>query len=122
MAKGFGLLGLIVVVMSTTLPIGFNLTVGFLGLGFVTIGALGGDKMFSIAAVGTFLVALIFMSPLTLVALFGGGFALHFFTGLPGFAWIAGVVAFSILPLIAMIVHATGRLVLGGGTRTAKSD
>ena len=118
-AKGFGLLGLIIVVLSTQLMLGANLVVGFIGLTFVTIGALGGDKMFSIAAVGVFLVALIFMSPLTLAVLIGGGIGLSWFTGIPGIAWLVGVIVFSLLPLIAMFLHATGRLILASAKSPA---
>ncbi len=109
MAKGFGLLGLIIVVISTQLTVGLNLMIGFLGLFFVTIGALGGDKMYSIAAVGTFITALLFLSPLTLTLVLGGGLLLGWFIELPPFVTIGSVFFFSCLPIIAMIIHALGK-------------
>lgn len=113
MAKGFGLLGLIIVVMSTQLTVGLNLMVGFLGLAFVTIGALGGEKMFSIAAVGTFVVALLFWSPLTLALVLGGGLILEWFIDLPPFVTMGSVILFAALPIIAMILNAMGKLAFG---------
>ena len=113
MAKGFGLLGLIIVVMSTQLPLGVNLLVGFIGLFFVTIGALGGDKMFSIAAVGTFVIALFFLSPFTLALVVGGSFGLNWLIDLPALATLTGVACFAAAPIVAMILHGTGKLVFG---------
>ena len=122
MAKGFGLLGVIVVVLSTTLPVGFNLLVGFLGLMSVTIGAFGGDKMFSIAAVGVFIINLVFMSPITLAFVFGGAIGVGWFTGISGMAFLLGVILFTLLPIIAMALFATGKLVLSSGSAKMEGD
>ena len=75
--------------------------------------------MYSIASVGVFLVALLFMSPLTLMALLGGGFVIEILTDLPGVFWIAATEVFSLLPIIAMILHATGKFMLGSSKSPA---
>ena len=113
MAKGFALLGLILVVISATLTVGINLVIGFVGLFFATIGALGGDKMFSIAAVGVFLVNLFLMSPLTLGLLLGGSVAVSWITDMPALGWLIAAIVFALMPVAAMILHGTGKLVFG---------
>ena len=116
MIRGFGLLGVLLVLLSSQAPIGINLIVGMIGLACATIGALGGDRMFAVASVGVFITSLVLLSPLTLSALITGSFVIEYLTDLPGLVWLFGVIVFTLLPIAAMILNGAGRLVIGNTT------
>lgn len=69
MAKGIGIAGFTLILVSVFLPVGVNLFALWLALILCTIAAFGGDKVYSIASIIVGAATLIFLSPLTLLAL-----------------------------------------------------
>ena len=98
MAKGFGVAALVVGILGIFVPV-VTIYVIWLALGLATIAGISGDKVFPIATVGACLINILFLSPLTLVALkgesLGGG----------SFLLITTIILF-IAPIIGLIIGA----------------
>lgn len=69
MAKGFGLGGLLIVLLSALLALPANLLALWMGLILCFVAALGGDKVYPVAGTVVASAILLFLSPATLVAI-----------------------------------------------------
>lgn len=104
--KGIGIAGLIVSLIAIPVPV-FGIWIMIAALVLVSVGALFGDKTFTIATVVISATNTLLFSPLILVAIFGS-------PDQEGSSFLATVVIVSLLlPIMAMILQATGKVVLG---------
>lgn len=89
------------------MPIPIILYVIFISLILVTLAALFGDRTFTIATFAVCLVNLLLFSPLTLAFLIDPDGA--------GDAFLAFTIVVYAAPIVAIMLHATGAIVLGKG-------
>ena len=105
MAKGFGIAALIAAVLGAFVPlVGF--WIGVFALLLATFAALAGDRVFSIATLCVSIVVFVFLTPSLLLTL--------------GLLAIVAVVALC-LPVLAIILNATGKMALDSGKRDPDS-
>jgi len=97
MNKGFGIAALIIAVLAIFIPV-VSLYVVYLALILAMIAAFTGDKIFSVASLVICFMNVIFLSPVTVIALIGSA-ASHHVSGL----LILTIIMF-LLPIIGLIV------------------
>ena len=103
MAKGFGIAALVFALLAIFFPIGIVLS--GIAMLLASIAALAGDRTFTIASLAIAIVNTFALSPSTWIMLQGGD---------PG-AQAAMTTAILVgigLPIVAMILNATGKLVI----------
>jgi hypothetical protein len=105
MAKGFGIAGIIIVLLGMFIPIAGSF-ICWLGLALATVAALSGDRIFSVVTGLVAAVGVIFFSPLLWAAIAGenmqGGSVIPIVTVLSIFA-----------PFVGIALNASGKVVLG---------
>jgi hypothetical protein len=110
MAKGFGIVGLVIAIIAIFVPL-VAIYVMWLGLIVATVGALAGDRIFTVITWVVTIANIAFFSPLTLALLIGEQAATEEAGGSGIFLTIT-IVLF-IAPIVAMILHATGKVMHG---------
>jgi hypothetical protein len=97
MDKGFGIAALVIAVVAIFIPV-VSLYVVYVALILAIIAAFSGDKIFSVATLAICLVNVMFLSPLTVIALIGSAASRH----------ASGLLIFTIimfvLPIVGMIM------------------
>lgn len=103
MGKGFGIAALVFALLAIFMPMGFVLSA--IAMVLAAVAALAGDRTFTIASLAIAAVNTIFLSPSTWIMLGGGD---------PGArsAMLTGIIIFGGLPILAMILNASGKLVI----------
>jgi hypothetical protein len=111
MSKGLGIVALVIAIIAIFVPL-VALYVMWLGLIVATIGALAGDRIFAVITWVVTVANILFFSPLTLLVLIGEQAAAAEETGGNGVLLTVTIVLF-IAPIVAMILNATGRVMIG---------
>jgi hypothetical protein len=109
MGKGLGIAALVIAIISIFIPI-VGVFTGWLALILAAVGALAGDVVFTVAVVAISAVSYIFLSPTMWLATAGANANPG-----PGSPSALLIVTFILLaaPIAALILRATGRVVLG---------
>jgi hypothetical protein len=110
MAKGLGIAGLVISIISIFIPV-VGIFTGWLALVLVVFAALAGDVAFTIAVVAISTVNYMFLSPMLWLATAGAN--MNPGPGSPN-VLVAVTVILLAAPIIALILRATGKVVLGG--------
>lgn len=113
MKTGFGIAALILAIIALFIPIPIWLYTAWVALLLAVIAALAGDRAFSIAVMALTVANTLFFSPLTLAALISTG-------DQGGLGLLVVHIIAMILPLAAIILNATGKLVLDSETFTGQ--
>ena len=111
MAKGFGIIGLILASGAIFIPFVSRFVI-WLALLLVTVSALAGDRLFAVATVIASFLNVVFWSPATMLMLIGDVGASRQFAehGSP-MVFILALILFA-APIVAVILNATGKVVL----------
>ncbi len=96
-----GVVSVVLALVAIVLPLPANLIALWLALLAVSVGALFGGKRFPISVLVLCIINLV-VSPFTLAFLFGSGLG------------VVVMVLMLLVPIVAMILRGTGRVVLGG--------
>ncbi len=118
MAKGFGIVGLVIAIIAIFVPV-VALFVMWIALAVVTVGALFGERIFAVITWVVTIANILVFSPLTLVALVGEQAATQETGGNPVLLIIT-LILFA-APIAAIILNATGKVVLGKPTAASGS-
>ena len=110
MAKGFGIVGLVIAIIAIFVPL-VAIYVMWLGLIVATVGALVGDRIFTVITWVVTIANIVFFSPITLALLIGQQAAAEE-SGGSGILLTITIVLF-IAPIVAMILNATGKVMHG---------
>lgn len=113
MKTGFGIAALILAIIALFIPVPIWLYTAWVALLLAVIAALAGDRDFSTAVMALTVANTLFFSPVTLTALLSSG-------DQGGQGLLAVHIIATILPLAAIILNATGKLVLDSKTFTGQ--
>jgi hypothetical protein len=109
MGKGLGIAGLILAIIGIFLPV-VGIFIGWVALALVAFGALSGERTFATAVVAVSVVNYLFLSPSLWLAAAG----VNFNHGLGSLSIPVTITVVLVLaPIAAMILHATGKVVIG---------
>ena len=111
MAKGFGIVGLVIALIAIFVPL-VAIFVMWLGLIVATVGALLGDRIFTVITWVVTVANIVFFSPITLALLIGEQAAAEESGGGSGILLTITIVLF-IAPIAAIILNATGKVMHG---------
>ena len=109
MGKGLGIAGLVISIISIFIPI-VGVFTGWLALILVTVGALAGDVVFAIAVVAISVVSYTFLSPTMWITVAGSNTTPELGPNVP----LIVTVILIVTPVVAIVLRATGKVVLGG--------
>lgn len=101
--KGLGIAALVFALIAIVVPFGFVLSA--IAMVLATVAALASDRTFTIASLAIAAVNTLFLSPSTWIMLEGGDAGARS-------AMITGIIIFGGLPILAMVLNASGRLVI----------
>ena len=103
MAKGFGIAALVFALLAIPVPFGFVLSA--IAMICAAVAALAGDRTFTIASLVIAAVNTFVLSPSTWIFLNGHDPSART-------AFLTGVVVVGALPIIAIVLNSTGKLVI----------
>lgn len=113
MAKGFGIAGLVLGILAIFVPV-VSLFIIWLALVLVTLSAMFGDRIFSVATLTISIVNVLFLSPITIIALVGEQIGTER-TGGSSVLLVGSLIVFA-GPIIGLILNATGRVAFGSSS------